>query len=119
MRRALIPSVCLVAGSLAGVWFVGPALHGQSPAPPAFPKELTSYRDVVKNVLPAVVSIETTSKQVAKAKQSAPQNKRRFDDTMVPPEFRKFFDDQQMQPFDFPNDAPHHGLGSGFFVDPK
>jgi serine protease Do len=119
MRRVLIPSVCLVVGSLAGVWFVGPTLHGQSPAPPVIPKELTSYRDVVKNVLPAVVSIETTSKQVTKAKQSTPQNKRRFDDTMVPPEFRKFFDDQQMQPFDFPNGAPHHGLGSGFFVDSK
>jgi serine protease Do len=115
MRRVLIAFVCFVSGTLGGAWFVGPYLHGQTPAPLAIPKDLTSYREIVKHVLPAVVSIETTPKQVTRTKQSQPKRVPRGDDSPVPPEFRKFFDDFQMQP----NDVPHHGIGSGFFVDPK
>jgi serine protease Do len=119
MRRVLISFVCFVSGTLGGAWFVGPYLLGQTTAPPAIPKELTSYREIVKHVLPAVVSIETTPRQVSKTKQGQPKRQPRNDDSQIPPEFRKFFDESQLQPFDFPNEVPHHGLGSGFFVDPK
>jgi len=119
MRRVFINVVCLVAGSLAGIWLVGPYLQGQTPVAPAIPKELTSYRDIVKHVLPAVVSVETKPRQVSKAKQATPQRPRRLDDSQIPPEFRRFFDDPQMQPFDFPNETPQRGIGSGFFVDAK
>lgn len=119
MRRVLIGFVCFVSGTLGGAWFVGPYLHGQTPAPPPIPKELTSFRETVRHVLPAVVSIETTPRQVARAKQNQPKRAPRNEDLPIPPEFRRFFDDFQMQPFDIPNDVPHHGIGSGFFIDPK
>lgn len=119
MRRVFICSVFLVAASAAGVWFVRPHLLGQAPASAVVPKEITSYRDIVKSVLPAVVSIETAPKQITKAKQGQSKRTPRFDDSQVPPEFRKFFDERQFQPFDFPNETPSHGLGSGFFVDSK
>jgi serine protease Do len=114
MRHYLISLSCLLVGSLAGAWFIGPQLLGQ-PAPAVMPKELVSYRDVVKRVLPAVVSIETLPNQAAKSKTKAQP---RFDDSKVPPEFRKFFEDFKM-PLELPNEAPHHSLGSGFFVDSK
>src|SRR5438128_1554778 len=116
MRRILLSFVCLGTASLAGAWFAGPLLHGQTPAPLVIPipRELSSYRDVVRNVLPAVVSIETTSKQVTRAKQSQPKRQPKTDDLPIPPEFRKFFEERQFQPFEFPDDLPHRGLGSGF-----
>ena len=118
MRRALLSIVCLLVGGLAGAWFVGPRLHGQAPVALTIPKELVSYREVVKKVLPAVVSLETTSK-VAKVRQKSNQGTPRFDDLPIPPEFRKHLDEFQTPMPDFPNDVPQHGLGSGFFVDPS
>ncbi len=112
MRRVLLSVVCLVVGGLVGALFIAPHLRGQPPVSVAVPKELSSYRDVVKRVLPAVVSLETTSRPVARSKQ-----KPRFDDLPIPPEFRKHMDEFQIPQQEFPNDAPHHGLGSGFFVD--
>ena len=57
--------VCVFFGAAAGGYFLSPVLQGQVPAVPAIPKELTSYRDVVKKVLPAVVSIEARAKVIA------------------------------------------------------
>src|SRR4029077_20077703 len=65
MARWPIALAFLIIGGLAGALVTTTGLRGQVPAPPpVFPKELTSYRDVVKRVLPAVVSIE--SKPVAR-----------------------------------------------------
>src|SRR2546425_1200962 len=51
--------VCLFGGVAVGRWAGQPVAQGQfATAVPAIPRELTSYRDVVKQVLPAVVSIE-------------------------------------------------------------
>jgi serine protease Do len=50
----------LVAGALLGSLATGRLLQGQGQGQPP-PRELTSYRDVVKRVLPAVVSLEITS----------------------------------------------------------
>src|SRR5262249_33440041 len=53
------------------------------------PRELTSFREVVKRVLPAVVSIEVKAKP---RRQPTLENE---------------------------DDEPQHGFGSGFLVDPK
>jgi serine protease Do len=97
---------------LAGIFLAGPLLQGQAPDAPAIPKELTSYRDVVKKVLPAVVSIDSKAK-VMPARQD---RSRAPLDGQIPEEFRRFFD------FDGEGDetpAPHGGFGSGFLIDAK
>ncbi len=115
MKRCSLIICCLVLGGMAGVFLAGSLLKGQAPAIPAIPKELTSYRDVVKKVLPAVVSIDSKT-------QPAPARKgrRRVPMEGIPEEFRRFFD----IPFEFEfgeEDAPtpRGGFGSGFLVDPK
>jgi S1-C subfamily serine protease len=61
MKRWSFACAVLLSGALAGALVVAPyALHGQNATAPvatAVPKEITSYRDVVKRVLPAVVSV--------------------------------------------------------------
>jgi serine protease Do len=55
---------CLVVGGGVGTFAGRQVSQGQPAVAPApvIPKELTSYRDVVKKVLPAVVSIESRAK---------------------------------------------------------
>ncbi|HXG10444.1 MAG TPA: Do family serine endopeptidase [Gemmataceae bacterium] len=110
----------LILGALGGglVFQAGPFLQGQATAPPAIPKELTSYRDVVKKVLPAVVSIESRSKPAASSRQSPPRRRSPLDD-QIPEEFRRFFEDFGRIPFEIPDEVPFRGFGSGFVVDPK
>jgi serine protease Do len=82
---------------------------GEPPSLP--PKELTSYRDLVKSVLPAVVSIEARLK---------PKGRARVDD--LPEEYRRFFDEPPGQPPRQPGQGPGEpniGFGSGFIIDPK
>src|SRR5262249_24600837 len=122
MKRWSLALVCLLAGVVAGSYFAGPLLYGQPQHPaPAVPKELTSYRDVVKKVLPAVVSTEATAKAKPRAKQPQPRRQPRFDDPRIPEEFRKFFEEfgGRGLPFEMPDDSPRLGFGSGFLVDPK
>jgi serine protease Do len=119
MTRWSIPVACLLLGGVVGSFAVRPHLLGQNPATPApvIPKETTSYRDVVKKVLPAVVSIEGKVKPRAKADQQR-RRQPRMDDR-IPEEFRKFFEEFGNVPFDVPDDHPATGFGSGFLVDPK
>jgi serine protease Do len=117
MKRWSLALATLVLGAFAGSYFVGPLLHGQQAvvAPPALVKELTSYRDIVKRVLPAVVSIETRAK-VARVKGKQPRPPMLFQG-QVPEEFRKFFEQFDNVPFDQEFDMPPHtGFGSGFFI---
>lgn len=108
MKRYLLPFTLLLLGFGAGSIFVGSWLHGQPPAqPPVMPRELASYREVVKRVLPAVVSIETR----AKPKAGAKANPQFFDDPSIPEEFRR--------PPGLPQDPNRLGFGSGFIADPS
>jgi serine protease Do len=119
---------CLALGGAATAYVAAAALQGQGThqeATPAAPKELYSYRDLVKKVLPAVVSIEARTTPVNRrpaAKGRSPRSdKRRLPDDFrgqIPEEFRRFFDEM---PFDqIPDDAvPRVGFGSGFLVDPS
>lgn len=100
MRTPLVAFSFLVIGFVAGGALV---LQGQPNPPGALPRELTSYRDVVKRVLPAVVSIET----YAKPKGAA--NPQFFDDPNIPEPFRR-------PPGK--TDPNRLGFGSGFFADP-
>jgi serine protease Do len=100
MKRWLLPTLMLLLGLGVGSTFVGSWLHGQNPQPirpSAIPRELTSFRDVVKPILPAVVSIETRAKPVNGFKE-------------MPLPFKDF---------PIPNDPSRFGFGSGFFIDPS
>lgn len=119
MKHWPVALVCLILGGLGGTLVGDRVLHGQATSQ-AVPRELTSYRDVVKKVLPAVVSIEARSRPV-KARQS-PRRGQGFGDLPIPEEFRKFLEERGM-PFNFEFDdgnfIPPTGMGSGFVVDPK
>jgi serine protease Do len=64
MQRYFFGSLLVLVGIAAGTRFVGSGLHGQPAGnpPPVVPRELTSYRDIVKRILPAVIYIETHAK---------------------------------------------------------
>jgi serine protease Do len=121
MARWSIAAAALLVGGAAGVFLAGPLLQGQAPVPPNVPRELTSYRDVVKKVLPAVVMIESKAKPAAR-RPLTPRRRSPFgNDQRIPPEMRRFFEDfNSPQQFgDDDDESPNLGLGSGFVVDPK
>jgi serine protease Do len=95
MKRYALLVAVLFAGGFLGSLMTIAYLQGRAEPAPAIPKELTSYRDIVKKVLPAVVSIE------AKGKARKPVKP-------VPG-----------QPQGDGEDAPAMGYGSGFLFDPK
>jgi serine protease Do len=138
MLRKPIVIVCLVLalGGMGGV-LVFSNLHAQTGplqglvreiAPLVAPREPLSYRDTVKKVLPAVVSIETKGKAVAQRKIETPRDQY-FNDPRIPADFRRFFEEFQQQPgntqrffqeFQLPvPEQPHNGFGSGFVIDAK
>src|SRR5262249_23843616 len=102
MKRILLVVGCLTLGGVGasvGPWlFTAQLAQGQQAVAAnkgdAGPKEIASYRDVVKKVLPAVVSIEAMAKN-GKAKGRA----------------------QDMQLDD--EDKPRVGFGSGFIISAK
>ncbi len=83
------------------------------------PKELPSYRDVVKRVLPAVVSIETQPKAQRIAARSAPESAPPGAFPGLPDELRKRFEHFHKQPLPDRDASPGRALGSGFVVDPS
>jgi serine protease Do len=113
MKRVPLMVCCLVAGAALGILLGGSLLKGEVPGIAAVPRDVTSYRDVIKKVLPAVVSIESRVKTV-KAKR--PGRRGPLDD-QLPEEFRRFFEMPNQDEDEPP--APHGGFGSGFLVDPK
>jgi serine protease Do len=131
MRRKSIVSVFLAAAVLIGVVLGGSFLMGQVKTSPAVPKELTSYRDVVKTVLPAVVSIERRFKPLAHGhsgpQKQGPQMHQFFKgfgfpglpNDQVPEGMRKFLEQFPKQSFQMPQMPRQHGFGSGFIIDPQ
>jgi serine protease Do len=118
MARWSIALVSLVLGGVAGGLLLGPALHGQNASVTAIPAELTSYRDVVKKVLPGVVSIQAKAKPKAKADQINPRGRFHSDDGVPDELFRRFF--QDFGQFQMPDEhIPRQAFGSGVIVDPK
>jgi serine protease Do len=116
MRWSLVAG-CFALLTFGGFVALNSGLQSQQPTPPALPKELYSYRDIVKRVLPAVVSIESEAKAKARGKlKQSPKRPQQFDDPRIPEEFRKFFD---QFPDQMPDETPHMGFGSGFIIDAK
>src|ERR1700694_5614124 len=72
MSRWSIPLVCLLVGGIVGSFIASPLLRGENPVAvsPAISKDFPSYREIVKKVLPAVVSIDTKVKpKISKSKK--------------------------------------------------
>jgi serine protease Do len=119
MKRWSLAVACLALGGLCAAFVAGPSLRGQPPAAPAPVKELTSYRDIVKKVLPAVVSIESRVKAPARARGNS-RGRAPLDQGQIPEELRRYFEDMpRSQPQDDDGAPPAMGFGSGFIVDPK
>jgi serine protease Do len=115
MARWSIPFITLVSGGLVGVFVAGPLLQGQPAIPPVAPRDVVSFRDIAKKVLPAVVSIEARAK--VSPKKTGDKRKPKVDDERIPEELRRYFDD-----FQGPggaDDNPNLGFGSGFLIDSK
>jgi serine protease Do len=96
-------------GLAIGTFFTGSRSQGEN-APP-LPRELSSYRDVVKRVLPAVVSIDAKAKPRKANPRPKPDNWDR-----LPPEFQRQWEDQERkrQKEDEEGDL---GFGSGWIWD--
>ena len=104
-----------------GIFIGGAGLQGQQPvnAVPVNGRDPVSYRDIVKRVLPAVVSIESKV-NLAKVKGTRkPRPSESFDDPRIPEEFRRFFEEFRRQAPDEESFSPRLGFGSGFLIDPK
>jgi serine protease Do len=119
MKRWSLVLACGFAVGLASLYAYGSRLQSQQPSLPTMVKELYSYRDIVKRVLPAVVSVESEAKVKPRSKLKQPGKRSpRFDDPRVPEEFRKFFEEFGY-PDQMPDESPRLGFGSGFIIDPK
>jgi serine protease Do len=82
--------------------------------------ETASFHDVVKNVLPAVVTIEATQKvSTAHANRVMPRGNPFKDSPGLPDELRKRFEEFGQPPFGPQESQPRRAFGSGFIVDPK
>src|SRR5262249_27467167 len=95
MKRWSLVAAALLVGAVLGSFSTSAFLQGRGAPAPNVPKELTSYRDIVKKVLPAVVSIEAKGK-ARKPKNPGPGQPARDND-----------------------EPPAIGFGSGFLIDPK
>src|SRR5262245_13381521 len=114
MKRSPLALTLLVAGIGTAVLVTGErAIYGDGRSGAAV-ANASSYRDIVKRVLPAVVSIETTQKQTVAMLPSEESPFGNFPG--LPDELRKRFEHQRPLPRDY---APHRGIGSGFVVDAK
>src|SRR5262249_42257180 len=122
MARWPVALALLVVGGVAGSLLTSSALQGQAPvSPPAIPKEMTSYRDVVKGVLPAVVSIRAEPKTpgAKKDRQTAPRRPAIEGIPGLPEEFKKFFPNIDEFDGDAEDFLPRQSFGSGLIIDPK
>lgn len=115
MYKKTVLCVALMLGVFLGFHFPS-FLKGDAKNVPGIPQEFASYRDIVKKILPAVVSVEATTTVQTNKKSSSPR--RPFEVPWPPDDFRKFFEEFQ-DPFDFSQEfPPMHGFASGFVIDP-
>jgi serine protease Do len=102
----------LSLGVIAGAFVAGSSSHGEpNVPPPPGPREITSYRDVVKRVLPGVVSINARAKS-----QKTVSSPKKPPIDGVPKEYKPYFDEPERRP-EVPDDG-NLGFGSGFVIDP-
>jgi serine protease Do len=116
-RSPRLLAICLAALGVAGLLSTQQLLHGDSRSGAVSLKEPGSYRDIVRGILPAVVSVETTRKH-AVAMSGFQQGSPFGEFPGLPDELRKRF--EHLRPHEpAPDPRPGRGIGSGFVVDPK
>jgi serine protease Do len=118
--RFPLAAATLVAGAIGGMTLSAhlhgqapPAAHATQPLPAVTPKLFESYRDVVKRIVPAVVSIE--ARTAVKPGTDQPRRPAPQLPPGVPEEFRRFFEGMEESR---PRQLPQVGFGSGVVVDP-
>jgi serine protease Do len=113
-RTLIVSGLCLALAGAGGIC-ASRALVYAAPRETTL-KELPSYRDVVKRVLPAVVSIEAKPKaRLSQAKPPSGALPPFGNLPGLPDELRKEMERFHVQP---PHVAPSRAFGSGFIVDP-
>jgi serine protease Do len=110
MKRALLVLACLSLGAF-GTYIAHSLVQGQVTAVPVSPKELTSYRDIVKKVLPAVVSIEAQARG-SRLRRTRPE------DMQLPEELDRHFGAPGRK-IDDQDEFSRVGFGSGFLVNSR
>lgn len=90
-HRWQIAAACLALGA-GGAIVATNQLHGQAVKPIEQPKDQTSFRDIVKRVVPAVVSIEAKSDVARRQQVTAEPGQAPLLPPGVPEEFRRFFE---------------------------
>ncbi|MSR30697.1 MAG: Do family serine endopeptidase [Gemmataceae bacterium] len=114
MKKLLV--LCVMAAGTAGLIQMNLS-QGQSSAPKreAIP-EPVSYREVVKKVLPAVVSIEVKVKNT-RLGDSPKKRPALPDDPRIPEEFRRFYEEFKNREKEEGPSEGVAGFGSGFIVE--
>jgi serine protease Do len=108
MKRLSLILACLLLSGGAGTYLGRSLLQGQVALPPVVPKELTSYRNIVRQALPAVVSIEAQSSRGV-------HPGRRPGDMQLPGDFLPPFGPRGVD-----DEGPNRiGFGSGFLISPR
>jgi serine protease Do len=120
---ALLAVALMAAVAGSQLYALRASPQGTPPQTPFVAKDLVSFRDVVKHVLPAVVSIESTGKAPVVSK-AGPKQKAPAGNLPIPEEFRKFFREMPEGAFQFGTPQfgtpqPRRSFGSGVIVDPK
>jgi serine protease Do len=118
--RLSLASAFLALSGVAGLWAGQVLLPDKSKSIIQVPREPSSYSAIVKQVLPAVVTIQATPKAtVARARMPGLQGNPFRDLPGLPDELRKRFEEFERQPDGSPDSFPHRAFGSGFVADPN
>ena len=115
-RRSPMILLALAVGGLGGL-MISDRLQGQAIKPLALPSEVTSFRDVAKRVLPAVVSIEAKVDLAQRANVNpglAPVLPPGIPEEFIPEEFRRFF--EMVPPANSLPPSQNLGFGSGVLI---
>lgn len=114
-RRWVGISLLTVAAVTGGAILLEPRLQAQAQVAPVTKESSAVFRQVVKKVLPAVVSIEAkTSTKLAKRGDRKLDLERQFGGRL-PPEIRKFLEEHMDSDGPMPR-TPQRGFGSGVIV---
>jgi serine protease Do len=109
MKQFFLILSCLVLGGLGMLSLQHLSLLQGQPPVFAVPKDLASYRDIVRRLLPAVVSIEAQAKNGGRV--------RRPGDMALPNDMKRFLDVPHLDQQD--EEHARVGFGSGFVISPK
>jgi serine protease Do len=118
-NRIVLTGLCVALAGVGG-FTASRTFVFATPAPLPAVKELPSYREIVKQVLPGVVTIEAKPKiSVSKTKLPSKAQMPFGNIPGLPDELRKEFERYSQMPFEMPEQSPGRAMGSGFIIDPS